>query len=229
MPSRPWPRIVRGRTIVTSSPAATASWHSSSACELGPAVGLERPARRVLGDRVVLGDAEDRARRRVHDLARRRASRAATQHVGGAADVDRLEQLAVLGQRHLGDVVEARRRRPSHARAHARRGRGRRPATNSTPAASASGGLRSKMRTASPRRERLLGEHGAEVAAAAGDEDRARPSELRRRARGTSARSRACRRAASIGGLVAELVRAPGEMSQAIVSFSSPSTCSACT
>ena len=28
------------------------------------------------------------------------------QDVGGADDVDRLEQVAVLGQRHLGDVVE---------------------------------------------------------------------------------------------------------------------------
>ena len=44
-------------------------------------------------------------RRRVHDLGDAGVA-GGDEHVGGADDVDRPEQVAVLGQRHLGDVVE---------------------------------------------------------------------------------------------------------------------------
>ncbi len=73
--------------------------------QLGPPVRLERAAAASLGDGVVLRDTEHRARRRVHDLGDARVA-CGDQHVRGAADVDRVEQRAVLGERHLGDVVE---------------------------------------------------------------------------------------------------------------------------
>ena len=196
-PSRPWPRTVRGRTIVTSSPAATASWHSSSARSLARPYASSGRRRRVLGHRVVLGDAEHRARRRVHDLARRprRAPRPARSRCRPTFTV---EQRAILGQRHLGDVVEHDVDAVARARA-PRRGRARRPRRTRPPRARP-GGFRSKMRTVVAAGERLLGQHRAEVAAAAGDEERARPSERVARARGTSARSPACRRAARPAG-----------------------------
>ncbi len=73
--------------------------------ERGPAVGLERSARRVLGDGVRVGDAEHRARRRSHHLGHAGVA-CGHQHVGGPTDVDRVEQRPVLGQGHLGDVVQ---------------------------------------------------------------------------------------------------------------------------
>jgi hypothetical protein len=73
--------------------------------ELGPAVGLEGPARRLLGHGVRLGNTEDGARRRMDDLGHALVT-SRQQHVGCAGHVHRLEQGAVLGQRHLCDVVE---------------------------------------------------------------------------------------------------------------------------
>ena len=207
MPSRPWPRIVRGRTMVTSSPAATASWHSSSALQLGPAVGLERAARRVLGDGVVLGDPEHRARRRVHDLgdAARRAPRRSTLAVPPTfTDVEqRRGPWPAAPGRRCGT-----RRRCRRTRRAPRRGRGRRRRRTRRRPASVRAG---SGRRCGPRRrcaERLLGEHGAEVAAAAGDQDRDRAIRAGRRARGTSGRSPACRRTAR-RRVVAELLARP--------------------
>ena len=150
IPSRPWPRIVRGRTIVTSRPAATASRHSSSACELGPAVGLERVRRRLLGrpgcdsgmPKIALDD--------VCTTLPTPASRAASSTFAVPTHVHRPEQLPVLRQRHLGDVVE------HHVDAVARAADGGAVAdvalrrTRRRPLGSP-GGFRSKMRTSSPR------------------------------------------------------------------------------
>ena len=116
--------------------------------QLGPAVRLQRTARRVFGDGIVLRDPEHRARRRVHDLRDARIARR-DEHVRGAADVHRVEQRAVLRERHLRDVVEhdvdafARGRAPRLAVAHVAR--------DELGARRASGGFRSKIRTASPR------------------------------------------------------------------------------
>ena len=79
-----------------------------------------------------------------------RASRARDQHVGGAADVHRVEQRAVLGQRHLRDVVEHdvdALARGAHRGAVAHVARDELGARSSV----GPGGLRSKIRTASPR------------------------------------------------------------------------------
>ena len=73
--------------------------------ELGASVGLHGPGLGGAGHRVRLGHAEDRRRRGVHDLGDPGTFAGPQQH-RRAADVDRLEQAAVLGQRHLGDVVE---------------------------------------------------------------------------------------------------------------------------
>ena len=55
--------------------------------------------------RVGLGHAEHRARRRVHDLGRRRRRAQASSRTCGAVDVDRAQQRRVAGERDLGDVV----------------------------------------------------------------------------------------------------------------------------
>ena len=118
IPSRPCPRIVRGRTIVTSSPAATASRHSSSACELGPAVVLERCG----GVSSVTGFDSGMPKIALDDVCTTLAtpaSRAASSTLAVPTDVHRPEQLAVLRQRHLRDVVE------HHVDALARRARTR--------------------------------------------------------------------------------------------------------
>ena len=73
--------------------------------QLRAPVGLERTARRALGDGVVLGDPEDRARRRVHDLRDARVTRRDEQ-VRGTDDVHGVEQFPILRQRHLRDVVQ---------------------------------------------------------------------------------------------------------------------------
>ena len=105
MPSRPWPRIVRGRTIVTSRPLAAASWQRCSASSLArPYASSGRP-----GVSSVTGLCSGMPKIALDEVwttfddatvARRE------EHVGGAGDVDRPEQVAILGQRHLGDVVE---------------------------------------------------------------------------------------------------------------------------
>ena len=74
--------------------------------QLGVAVGLLRAGHRGRQHRVGLGDAEHGARRRVHDLGRRRRRRRRRGAIARAVDVDRAQQPRVAGQRHLGDVVE---------------------------------------------------------------------------------------------------------------------------
>ena len=154
-----------------------------------------------------------------------RASRAADQHVGGSADVHLVEQRAVLGQGHLGDVVEhdvdaltggAHRLLVAHV-ARDELGAGERRS--------------GRVEVEDPDRvspgERQFGQDGPEVTAAARDQDGA--SHQRR-----SPRSRHHRTLArmpsnrSTAGSYPSSLRAR-EMSQAIVSFNSPSTCTTCT
>jgi hypothetical protein len=72
---------------------------------LGPPVRLDGRRRRVGVDGVGRGDAEHRAGGGVHHLADAGVLTAAQQGVG-PADVDRLEELLVPGERHLRDIVE---------------------------------------------------------------------------------------------------------------------------
>ena len=169
MPRRPWPRIVRGRTIVTSSPAPGGVVAEQLGLELRPPVRLER-VRRASSRRP--GSTRGCRRSRSTTCARPCATPGVArreEHVRGADDVHRPEQVAVAGERHLGDVVEHDVDAVARARArvavahvagdelHARGAR--------------AGGFRSKTRTSSPRASACVGEDRAEVAAAAGDED----------------------------------------------------------
>ncbi len=107
IPSRPCPSTVRGRMMLTSWPAATASRQRSSPSSFAASVGFERTSRAVLGHRIRLGYPEDRARRSVDDLGDT-SSPSREQHVRGPDRVHRPEQLAVACQRHLRDVVQDR-------------------------------------------------------------------------------------------------------------------------
>ena len=73
--------------------------------EFGMTVRLDRGGHGGGQDRVAAGHAEHGAGRRVHHLAHTR-SRARRQQQRGAVDVDRAQQLLVLGQRNLRHVVE---------------------------------------------------------------------------------------------------------------------------
>ena len=105
MPSRPWPRIVRGRTIVTSTPSGRGFTTQQLGLQLRPAVRFERTGRRLFGHGIVFRDAEDRTRRRVYDLVDVGITRGDEQ-VGRPGDVDGIEQVGILGERDLGDVVQ---------------------------------------------------------------------------------------------------------------------------
>ncbi len=74
------------------------------ALELGAPVGLPRARRRALVDGIFVGHAVDRARRHQDQLAHA-GGQGGGEHVVRAGHVDRPELLAVLRERHLGDVV----------------------------------------------------------------------------------------------------------------------------
>ena len=105
MPSRPCPRIVRGRTMVTSSPRSDLGGDEALGLELRRAVGLARARLGRAGHRVLA-----RARRRRRSTRPRTvfftpAAARGLEEVLGAVDVDAPEEVLVLGDRDLGDVV----------------------------------------------------------------------------------------------------------------------------
>ena len=106
IPSRPWPMIVRGRMIVTSWPAATASSQSELGLELGAAVVLERAARRVLPHRVACSGIPNTALDDVCTTFVTPASRAATSRLAVPTTFTEWNSAAILRERHLRDVVE---------------------------------------------------------------------------------------------------------------------------
>ena len=107
MPSRPWPRIVRGRTMLTvETVGAAASRQAHSAASLAWPYASTGVGTVDGSTGLDSRDPEHRARRRVHDLAARRRGRLASSSNVGAVDVDGAQQRGSLRQRHLGDVVE---------------------------------------------------------------------------------------------------------------------------
>ena len=140
--------------------------------QLGPAVRLERPARRVLGRP---GCARGCRRPRSTTCARpwrRRASRARDEHVRGAADVHRRRTARGPWPAAPARRCGTRRRRRRTRRA-PRRGRARRRRRTRRRASVGAGRVQVEDADRVAAGERLLGQHGAEVAAAAGDQDRA--------------------------------------------------------
>ena len=156
IPSRPWPRIVRGRMIVTSS----AGRDRVVAQQLGLRAWPGRRPRAaaagvVLVDRVRLRDPEDRARRRVHDLARhpRHAPRGARSRCRPRSPTRTARESLASGTcATLCSTTST----PSHAARTAASVAD--VALDVLDASGLPGGLRSKMRTESPSRQRLLGE-----------------------------------------------------------------------
>ena len=138
--------------------------------QLGPPVRLDGPARRIFDDGVRLGDSKDGARRCVHDLGHTRVARR-NEHVGRADDVDRFEQLAIARQRHLCDVVQY------HVDAVTGRANGREVADVAGDVLHLAFGQRRRVEVENAHLvapgQRLLGDDRPEVAAAAGDQDRA--------------------------------------------------------
>ncbi len=149
--------------------------------ELGPAVGLQRPCGRRLGHRVVRGDAEHRARRRVHDLCHRRASRAATSMCAVPVTFTASKSARSLCERHLRDVVEhdvdALARRAERATVpHVARAR-------IPPPRSRAGRVHIEDAYGVSPLEQPFGEQAPEVAAAASDEHRPRHQSFQPRSR----------------------------------------------
>ena len=141
--------------------------------QLRPPVRLERPSGRRLRHRVRVGNAEHRARRRVDDLADSSVTRR-EQDIRRADHVDRVKELAIAREGHLGHVVQhhidavardAERLAVANVALHevdllpgCRRGRGFVEVEHPDAVAAGSG---------------LFDDDRAEVAAPAGDEDRA--------------------------------------------------------
>ena len=201
MPSRPWPRIVRGRTIVTSRPAADRVAAQQLGLELGPPVRLERPAGRRPRSTGLRSGMPKIALDDVCTTLATPASRAATSTFAvptTLTDQNSSRSLASGTWATLWSTTST----PSHGRRAPRRGRGRRPATNSTPSATrrrAGSGRRSRTSVAARQRPARPG-RVPKYPLPPVTRTRRGPSERDRRARGTSGCSPACRRAGSSAG-----------------------------
>ena len=105
MPRRPWPRMVRGRTIDTSSPVVAARRHAHSAASLAwPYASCGRGT--VVGSTGFDSGMPNTALDDVCTTLRDTGVAARLEQDARAVDVDRAQQLVVAGERHLGDVVE---------------------------------------------------------------------------------------------------------------------------
>ena len=182
MPRRPWPRIVRGRTMRDVETAGRGVEARPLGGELGGAVGLGRLGHRVATHRVATGNPEHGARREVDDLADPGLG-ARCEQGRRPIDVDRAQQRRIASRAAPGRRSGTRRRRR-------RRRRTASPSRMSATITFDAVGLRAgrvdvEDADAVGRLDEVVDEQAAEVAVAASDQD---CSQLDALAPGTSRR-----------------------------------------
>ena len=168
MPSRPWPRIVRGPDDRHVEPGGGGRRHAHSAASLAwPYASCGWGT--VVGSTGFDSGTPNTALDDVCTTLATPASAHASSRVARAVDVDRAQQLAVLGERHLGDVVEHDVDAVDGA-ADRVADRGCRRATNSTPPAARVGDVDVEEPDGVAALDEAVGRAATEVAVAAGDE-----------------------------------------------------------